>query len=187
MRLPEILFAAILFVCLPGVGSATLIVNSVSNTPSSFAANLTWSEPSVVDSVDLGSSPWSIKVIASGIGDVLLVMGQHAFSFHSGEAPYGGALQLIFQGVSPGVGSASSHDLALHPFNHYDHLNASVIPIGLNQSSIQINAVHTTHTPEPGTFGLATMTAAAMFLLVRLRKGECKFRRVRLNAPKSWQ
>jgi hypothetical protein len=166
----SLFFVAAGLVCLPGLGSATLIVNGpIVNTPLSFHANLTWTNPSAFDSLDLGNAPWDVDVFASGQGQFALTIAQHAFAPNPGDAQFGGNLQIIIQAITPGVGGGTFTDTALHPASDFDKLTVRITPDVPGQSStIDISADHEL-VPEPGTLGLGAASGAILLILRRRR------------------
>lgn len=164
-----LLFAFAVLTLFPAMSSATLVTNGVvTNTPLLFQASLTWTNPSIVDSLDLGNAPWDMNVLASA-GSLQLTFGQHAFAPHSGDDPFGGNMSVLFQSIAPGSGGGTKTARAVHPESHYDSLTVTVTPVTAGVSSIAITAEHIA-TPEPATMGLGALGASVLLFARRFRR-----------------
>jgi hypothetical protein len=170
-KLFPVLFALAILVGAPGVGSASLILNGpITNTPLFFQASVLWQNPSSFDTLDLSptNTPWDVSLTASGFAGFALIVAQHAVAPDPSDVPFGANLQILFNGVTPGVGGGTQSFTGAHPAEHFDKLTVTITPDVPGQSSmIDITAEHQ-FIPEPGTLGLGVIGAS--LLLFRRRR-----------------
>lgn len=161
-RISPVLIALSMVLCLPAIGSCSLVIVTVSNTATSYSATLLWSSPAFFDTISNigGPTPWSVSTSASG-GLFEVTTTQH-------QVPTPGpSLGVRLLGLSPGSGSASGSDSAAHGSSAHDVLSVQVRPFTATESKVFITAAHVV--PEPTT-GVAWIFSVGSLALAGLRR-----------------
>ena len=169
MRIPQLaplIVASVMAVSLPSVSHATLLVQSVVNTPLSYTATVEWTAGGntaveILGPADLGFTPWSVTLVTSQDASLVLASVQHMVGPHPGDvSPNPNILAAVVLPVTPGAGVGSDFNMVPHPaVGHFDFLNLSVVATSANSSTITIMA---THIPEPNSAVLAALGSVAL-------------------------
>jgi hypothetical protein len=177
--LSPFVLALIFLASLPGIGSATLIVDpNITNTAELYSATVYWEQggnsvAETLTTAELGFAPWALSLFASQVLGLEVTFAMHAEGPHAGDVnPNPNSLLVSLLGVTPGAGAATGSNTVVHPTletaEHFDRLIVSVQALTETRSAITISAVHMV--PEPGSVSLAVIGASVLFL-VRKRLG----------------